>query len=150
MRTGDQLLVAAGQQTFTVTPPKSGAMYMSARCAPRDIRKGDSVRVSLTNRGTNNPNAPYVATLINIYRKDSGEAISEEDPEGETINRVVSRRKASKARRDFRVGQRLLDGGKRPAAMKYFEKAREADPSDEMAQRIADALRQNTTQEAAP
>jgi hypothetical protein len=140
--TGDPLVVSSGRRTFMVTPPASGALYMSARCTAGDIRTGDTVRVSLLKPGT-----PYAARMINIYRKDSGEAASENDPEGETGRaRIKERRNASKARRDFRTGLRLLEKGKREAAIEYFDKARGSDPSDELAERIADALGKSTPQ----
>jgi hypothetical protein len=126
-----------------VTPPASGALYMSARCTAGDIREGDTVRVSLLK-----PGAPYAARLINIYRKETGEAASENDPEGETGRASAKERRiAARARRDYRTGLRLLEKGKRENAIKYFDKARGADPSDEMAERIADALGESTSQD---
>jgi len=128
-------VVAAGQRTFIVAPPASGTLYLSARCTAKDIRAGDTVRVSLLK-----PGAPYAAKMINIYRKETGEAASVKDPEGESGRARAKGRAASRARRDFRTGLRLIKKGKWEPAREYFNKARKADPSDEMAKRIDDAL----------
>ena len=160
MMTGDRLVVASGRQTFVVTPPASGTLYMSARCTAGDIQEGDTVRVSLIK-----PGVPYVARMINIYRKDTGEAASEEDPEGEASSEITKgqrqgshasasrsstaeRRMISKARKDFRIGLRLLNSGRLQAAIEHFDKAREADPSDEMAERITQALGEGASQDS--
>jgi len=134
---------------------------MIARCTAGDIQKGDTVRVSLPNR-----TPPYSASMINIYREDTGEAVSEEDPEGESDSATAKRRRkrpqartprgssterqnSSKARRYFRIGLKLLKKGKRDAAIEYLDRAREADPSDELAERIADVLDDGASRDVA-
>ena len=156
------MVVAAGRMTLQVIPPSSGNLWMNADGSAKDIQIGDDVRVSLVR-----PGLPYAASLINIYRRDRGEqsAVSsdgakkanEKTKERKTGSRQKRAKKASdrktrspdiksskrtksRAEAQFKLGLNLLAKGNRKAAVKYFERARQADPSEAMAKRIAGAL----------
>jgi hypothetical protein len=166
MKTGESMVVAANKSVFNVTPPDSGNLYVTISGTATDLRVGDDVRISLSQ------GVPQVATVINVYRTDEGEAASSgkppgkkgagkeaagaarpkaepkrpaktakpADPEAAPKEQTV-KRPASPGESHFRRGVNLLANGKRDAAIEAFNKAREADPSEEMAERVANALK---------
>ena len=168
VRTGEQIVVLANKSFYNVTPPASGELWVTVPGKPTDIRIGDEARVSLAQ--TNPPYRATVVNLYRkdegakpaappksasrSLAKDGGDDGTEKPkPTLLPNNKVFQKAKigeplktsamsvaVSPAEAQFQLGINMLANGKREAAMEHFNKARQADPSESMSQRIADAL----------
>lgn len=86
---GEQMVVSAGKGVFAVIPPSSGQLWVSGQGRATDLRVGDDVRVSTTSTGRT-----VVATMVNVYRKETKEAGGAESEAGEEKSKKTKKSKA--------------------------------------------------------
>ncbi len=133
--TDKDIVVYASEIPFSVQPPDRREIWVTVPGQPTDVAIGDSVRVSLKAPGR------FDARLINIYRR--AEAAPENEKVEDTKSPPSSRSKNTKAENLFKNAVKNLKRGRQEKALELFEQAKAEDPSEEMAQRIEAALREN-------